>query len=512
MDGPSSHAASIFANSPALGRDQNPVLAASSGCSGIQPVLCVDLDGTLVKSDTLVDSLCAMAHTNPWQLVRLPFWLLGGRAAFKRQVAACAPLDVEHLPYNTGLIAYLREEAAAGRPMVLATGADEQLARRVADHVGIFKQVLGSDGVTNLTGGRKLRSLQQRFGERGFDYIGNSATDIPLLVEAGTAMVANPTWLLRSRLAADVTMQKNANPVQTFRDQRSAGPSILRAIRVHQWAKNVLLFLPLLLAHDVHWHSLFLCAIAFASFCCMASATYIVNDLLDIEADRRHPEKRHRPFAAGDLSPITGVLLSLVLFGFSVGLAVGMLPMAFVHWLALYCVATLSYSLYLKRKVLVDVLLLSALYTLRILAGAAAVAVAVSPWLAGFAIFFFLSLALVKRFSELENLRARDAVPENGRGYWVADLEQLRSFGTASAYASIVIFALYINNPDVGLLYHHPHRLWLMTPVLIWWLSRVWLHASRGEMQEDPVVFALTDRSSLVAGVATLLIAFSAAI
>ncbi|HEX4021870.1 MAG TPA: UbiA family prenyltransferase [Acidobacteriaceae bacterium] len=498
MDGTSSQTASAVPN--------------FSTPAGTQPVLCVDLDGTLVKTDTLVDSLCAMAHKHPWKLLRSPLWLMRGKAAFKLEVAKHAELDVAHLPYNQAVAAFLQEEAASGRTIVLATGADERVAQRVAGHLGIFQHVMASDGVTNLTGTRKLRLLQQRFGERGFDYIGNSTADLPLLAQAATAMTANPTWWLRSRLNANLARNKDVQSAPAFQDRRSGFSSTLRALRVHQWAKNVLLFLPLLLAHNVHWHVLLASIVAFMCFCCMASGTYIVNDLLDIEADRKHPRKSRRPFAAGDLSATTGAVLAVVLVGVSVWLAVWLLPMAFLRWLVLYCVTTLLYSLYFKRKVLVDVILLSGLYTLRILAGAAAVTVAVSPWLAGFSIFFFFSLALVKRYSELENLRNRAAAPENGRGYMVKDLEQLRSFGTASAYASIVIFTLYINNPDVGVLYHNPHRLWLMTPLLIWWLSRIWLRASRGQMDEDPVVFALTDRSSLIAGVALLLVAVYASI
>jgi 4-hydroxybenzoate polyprenyltransferase/phosphoserine phosphatase len=469
--------------------------------------LCVDLDGTLVKSDTLVDALFALAHTAPMQLLRLPAWLARGKAAFKHQVVIHAQLDVAHLPYNTALVEHLREEAATGRTLVLATGADERLAMRVAAHLGIFQEVLASDGVINLTGARKLHRIQQRFAESGFDYIGNSMADMPLLAQAETAMLANPGWWVRSRLDAHQRQTKKTQPVPVFQDRRAAFSSAFRALRAHQWAKNVLLFLPLLLAHSLHWSAFLLCALALASFCLTASSTYIINDLLDMEADRRHPHKCQRPFAAGDLSAVAGALLAVFLLACGAWLAVRWLPLAFVVWLALYAVATLAYSLYFKRVVLVDVIFLSALYTLRILAGAAAVSVAVSPWMAGFSIFFFFSLALLKRFSELENLRARGTTPANGRGYMVQDLEQLRSFGTASAFASIVVFALYINNPEVGHLYHHPHRLWLMTPVLIWWLSRTWLLASRGQMEEDPVVFALTNRSSLLAGVALFLIA-----
>ncbi len=481
------------------------------------PVLCVDLDGTLVKTDAMVDSFCAMMHQAPWLLAQAPLWLLHGKAAFKRNLAARAPLHAAHLPYNSELIAFLREESAAGRAIVLATGADRQLAENVANHLGIFQEVLASDGTTNLTGTRKLHALQQRFGANGFDYIGNSAVDLPILIHATTPMLANPDWGLRHRLRAQRARMHHARngetqPIRIFRDRLSFGTALLRALRVHQWAKNALLFLPLLLAHNLHSQTARLATLAFLCFCCTASGTYIANDLLDMEADRQHPRKSRRPFAAGDLSAVTGAGMAVVLLGLAGWMAVRLLPAAFLAWLALYCVATLSYSLYFKRKVLADVILLSALYTLRILAGATAVRVTVSPWLAGFSIFFFFSLALLKRFSELEHLRLRDAVPVNGRGYRVQDLEQLRSFGTASAYASIVIFALYINNPEVGRLYPHPHRLWLMTPVLIWWLSRIWLRASRGQMEEDPVVFALTDRPSLLAGVAMLFIAIYAAL
>ncbi len=474
------------------------------------PPLCVDLDGTLVKTDAMVDSFCAMMHQAPWLLAQAPLWLLRGKAAFKRQVATHVFLDAAHLPYNSELMAFLREEAATGRAIVLATGADRQLAENVANHLGIFQEVLASDGTTNLTGTRKLHALQQHFGADGFDYIGNSEVDLPILTHAATPMLANPSWGLPRRLRAQRAQNGETQPVRIFQDRRSFGATVLRALRVHQWAKNALLFLPLLLAHALHWQTARLAALAFLCFCCAASGTYIVNDLLDMEADRQHPRKSHRPFAAGDLSAVTGAGMAILLLGLAGWMAIWLLPSAFLAWLALYCVATLSYSLYFKRKVLVDVILLSALYTLRILAGATAVRVAVSPWLTGFAIFFFFSLALVKRFSELEHLRLRDAVPANGRGYRVQDLEQLRSFGTASAYASIVIFTLYINNPEVGRLYQHPHRLWLMTPILIWWLSRIWLRASRGQMEEDPVVFALTDRSSLLAGAAMLLVAIYA--
>jgi 4-hydroxybenzoate polyprenyltransferase len=468
--------------------------------------LCVDLDGTLVKSDTLADSLCVLARTHPADLLRLPGWLLSGKARLKQEVSARATLDAAHLPYNEALIVYLREQAASGRPLYLSTGADQQLADGVAQHLGLFDGVFSSDGATNLTGGEKLRLLESRFGRGGFAYVGNSRKDLPLLGASKGAMLANPTVGLQNLL------QRRKIPVQhIFQDRAPVVQSIWRALRVHQWAKNVLIFLPLILAHALNMGVVLQSVLAFLSFSLVASSTYIVNDVLDLAADRVHPRKRRRPFAAGDLSVIGGFCVAVLLFAAGVIISIPMAP-RFTSWLLVYCVVTLAYSLYFKRVVIVDVIILSALYTLRILAGAAAARVPISDWMAGFSIFFFFSLALVKRFSELENLRARGVAPSNGRGYLVHDMEQLRAFGTGSAFASIVVFTLYINNPDVRNLYHHPQRLWLLTPLLIWWMSRVWLRASRGQMNEDPVIFALTDRASLLAGVAIFLIALSASI
>ena len=471
-----------------------------------QRALCVDLDGTLVKSDTLVDSLLLLARTHPLRVLRVPLWLKGGKAALKARVCSQVQLDAAHLPYNRKLLAYLTEQHRHGRKLYLTTGADCSLAQRIADHLGIFEEVLASDGSTNLTGHNKLQSLQQRFAGQGFDYVGNARPDLPLLSHSGEAMVANPD------LALTGLLRKHKVPVaHRFDDRAPLTRTIGKTIRLHQWAKNVLIFIPLLLAHALRLPLIIDALIAFLCFSLCASATYIVNDLLDIEADRRHPKKRLRPFAAGDLSPAIGLGISLTFLILAFAGAT-LLPRAFAGWLLIYLVTTLCYSLHLKRVVLVDVILLSGLYTLRMLAGGAATQVIFSPWLAAMSVFLFLSLAMVKRFSELQNIQARGNVPSNGRGYLLADIEQLRSFGTASAYASVVVFALYINGADVTGLYHHPTRMWLMTPLMILWLSRVWLLASRGDLDEDPVIFAVTDRMSLLIGVGIALIAVLAAL
>ncbi|MDQ2833245.1 MAG: UbiA family prenyltransferase [Acidobacteriota bacterium] len=496
----------------ALDNDRLP-----SGASSLVP-LCVDLDGTLVKSDTLYDSALAVARHRPSVLLQFPGWLLQGKAALKRHIASVVQLDVAHLPYNRELLQYLEQQNASGREMYLATAADASIAQRVAEHLGLFTGVLASDGSLNLAGKNKLQAFQSRFGDQ-FAYIGNALPDLTLLEHCQQPMVANPTPALAAGLR-----KIRITPVRTFEDRVSGIKAWPKAMRLHQWAKNVLIFLPLILAHVRAPGLVAAALLAFISFGLCASATYIVNDLLDLEADRQHPRKCRRPFASGDLSVLSGAVVialflaaSLVLAllvpyavsAFSRGLALGQ-PHAFLLWLAIYLVTTLSYSLRLKRAVLVDVIVLSGLYTIRILAGSAATGVLVSTWLAGFSIFFFLSLAFVKRFAELENLRERGGSSASGRGYHVADIEQLRSFGSASGYASVVVLTLYISNLDAAHLYHHTTRLWLLVPVLLLWVSRLWLQASRGQLNEDPVVYAITDRRSLLLGVVVVGIVLSA--
>lgn len=486
--------------------DASPFTPAAT-VDGVRPrPLCVDLDGTLVKTDTLYDALLVMVRTHSRALLRIPGWVASGKAALKREVTERVSLDVAHLPYNRPLLAYLEQQRGLGRELYLATGADRALAERVAAHLGLFRGVLASDGRTNLTGSNKLDSFRQLFGEAGFDYVGNARPDVALLEHAGAPMLANPDASLRR-----AARERRFTPTEQFLDRAPAAKTLRRALRLHQWAKNVLIFVPLLLAHSLHAHTVFRAIAAFFCFSLCASATYIVNDLLDIEADRRHPRKRFRPFAAGDLQARTGMLLAAALLVSSFSIAV-FLSGGFFSYLLLYLISTLSYSLYLKRVVLVDVVLLSGLYTLRLLAGGAATDIAISPWLAGFSVFLFLSLAMVKRFAELQNIKAAGQVPSNGRGYLLGDAEQLRGFGTSSAYASVVVFALYISGSDVAEMYAHPQRLWLITPLMILWISRVWLLAGRGELDEDPVIFAVTDRMSLLLGFAAVCVALLAII
>jgi len=474
--------------------------------------LCVDLDGTLVKSDTFHDSLCVLLRHRPAILLHIPSWLVSGgkragKARVKAEVAAHAPLDAPHLPYNQAVLRFLTAQHRLGRPIYLATGADISLANRVAQHLNLFTGVLASDGKNdsvNLTGHHKLAALQDRFPV--FDYIGNAPADLPALTHSRHAYTANPTLALRAALKTG-----GLHPAQQFQDRKPLLPTVLKAIRTHQWAKNILLILPLLLSHRVTRQSALAALAAFFCFSFVASANYLVNDLLDIENDRRHLKKRFRPFAAGDLSVAGGIEIAIFLVAAACCL-LPFLPLNFALWLLSYVVVTSAYSFRLKSIPLVDVLVLSGLYTLRMMAGGAATGTPISPWLSSFAVFLFLSLAMVKRFSELANLRERGLATSQGRGYLVSDLEQIRSFSTASATASVVVFSLYISRPDVYELYRHSARLWLIVPLMLFWLYRVLLLASRGELDEDPVIFAIRDRASLAIGAAIAILAVFATI
>ena len=482
--------------------------------------LCVDLDGTLVKSDTLVDSTLALARYNPALLLRLPSWLLQGKAALKQHITSAVELDVVHLPYNQPLLDFLREQHALGRPLYLATAADAALAHRVADHLGLFAGVLASDGATNLAGSNKLAAFRLRFGDR-FCYIGNASPDIALLSGCVDPMTANPTRGLSGGLRAG-----HITPTRTFVDRSSPLKAWLKAIRLHQWAKNVLIFLPLLLAHVRSLGLLAGAVVAFLSFGLCASATYIINDLLDIEADRAHPRKRRRPFAAGDLSALSGiaVVLGFFLASLLLALAVPRVVAALSPALALPAPPTPSSSgssstpppPSLTRCVssAPSSSTSSSSPASTPSASSPAPPPPASPSPPGSPASPSSSSSRSpssNASAELENLLKRGGAIPKGRGYHVDDIEQLRSFGSASAYASVVVFTLYISNlSNATELYHHSTRLWLLVPVLLLWLSRLWLLASRGNLHEDPVVYAITDKRSLALGAIVVAIVLAA--
>lgn len=452
--------------------------------------LCVDLDGTLLRSDLLLEAYFRLASASPLAALQAPFWLLHGKANLKAEVAQRVDLDVTTLPYNERLLAYLREQRAEGRYLVLATASPEKYALQVAEHLGIFDEVIATKDNINLSGENKAESLVQRFGEGNFDYAGNGRPDLAVWNRAHRAILVDPE--------AGVTQAiQDVIEIETLIENERPGiKEYLKALRLHQWSKNALVFLPLLGAHRVGELDLLADAVlAFIVFGLCASSVYLLNDLLDLPADRIHPSKRRRPFAAGTVPIIHGVILIPLLLILSFGLAL-FLPPLFLAVLALYYVSTLTYSLWLKRVVLVDVLLLAGLYTTRVLAGAAAVEIIPSFWLLAFSMFLFLSLALAKRYTELMVMHEHGTETTRGRGYQSSDLGALLSLGTAGGYMAVLVLALYINSPEVGKLYKRPEAIWLLCPLLLYWISRMWLGANRGKLHDDPVVFALKDHVS----------------
>lgn len=455
--------------------------------------LCVDLDGTLLRGDSLAESIVRLLRSEPWILLRFPGWLTAGRARFKDRVAARTRIDPATLPYNEELLDYLRRERANGRPVFLVTASHIATARDVAAHLGIFDGVIASDGGRNLKGREKRAELVRRFGERGFDYAGDSAADLEVWPAARLAIAVNAPARVVRRLGDRVT--------RVFESERKSWPQlVLRAMRVRQWVKNLLVLLPVALAHRLLEPGPAARALlAFVVFGLGASAVYVLNDLLDIEADRHHPSKRHRPFASGELSLQTGLALIPLLLLPSLGAAL-LLPWGFVVVLVTYFALTTLYSLALKEIAIVDVLLLASLYTLRIIAGAAASRVPVSEWLLAFSLFIFLSLAAVKRYAELLRLRATDdpQAKVRGRGYLAADLELLVPMGLSSGYLAVLVLALYISSDKVAPLYSRPVLLWFVCPLMLYWISRIWFLAHRGQVEDDPLEFAVRDPTTWI--------------
>jgi 4-hydroxybenzoate polyprenyltransferase/phosphoserine phosphatase len=463
----------------------------------------VDLDGTLIRSDLLWESLCLFLRKHPFRCAfQAPIWLLGGKASFKARLAAWVVPDATHLPYRREVLSYLERQRDLGREIVLASASHRAWVQAVADHLGLFDDVLASDGESNLAGPVKLAAIQERVGTEGFEYLGNSAADLSIWEHAETCTLVAPTRAARSSAGPSATL---VPPDEIWRP-------LLRAIRPHQWAKNALMFAPLFLAHEVSevertLHTL----LAFVCFCAAASAGYLINDLVDIDADRQHPTKRRRPFAAGTLSIQVGIVLAVLLLIASFASSFRWLPPLSTLMLAGYLALTLSYSLYFKQKLLLDVLILAGLYTHRVLAGGVAAEVRVSPWLLAFSAFFFLSLALVKRYVELLHAQENEREGIARRAYQVGDLSLVETMGLSCAYISVLVLCLFISSDDVTRLYSTPGLLWLMCPVMLYWISRIWLLARRGELDDDPVLFATTDPISYLSGVLVLAVVMAAA-
>lgn len=461
--------------------------------------LAVDLDGTLIATDLLWEGLFALLKQNPLAIFMVPFWLLQGPARLKQAIAKAVDIDPATLPYRPEMLKRLREEQAKGRKLVLATGTPRKFAEAIARHLGIFDAVLATDGLENLTSERKRKALVEAYGDGGFDYAGNSRHDLKVFDAARDAIVVAPDRAA-ARWQASHDCELIETPKPDFRTVR-------KMLRTHQWLKNVLIAVPLVLAHKYFNPEMLIpCILAFISFSAAASAIYIVNDFFDLALDRAHPTKRQRPFASGRLSVPFGLASITILLVVSAA-AASFTTIEFAAVLAVYLVATTAYSLSVKRMLLVDVLMLAGLYTLRIIAGAAATGVDVSFWLLAFSIFFFLSLALVKRYVELRSSTLSVGERIAGRGYRIEDQEIVAQAGMASAFSSALVLALYIDSSSVRELYTHPWLVWPLAPIVLYLTMRIWILARRDELHDDPVVFIIRDwRSQIVVAIGGILL------
>ncbi len=462
--------------------------------------LYVDLDGTLVATDTLWEALLSLARQRPSELMQIPIWLFRGRATLKARLAERVPVRAELLPYRSEVVDYVRQARAMGRRTVLTTASNRVTAEAVAAHLELFDHVLASDGSLNLSGKQKLRAIRGDTPAGDFEYLGNSTKDVPMWRDAGGASLVAPST------AAAAAVRRLGIPRATLVDRESWLLSAFRALRPHQWTKNLLLFVPLLLAHRSEPGRVLDVGLAFFMFCGCASATYLLNDLLDIDADRRHPQKRRRPFALGTLPIPIGLALLAGLLTASIGASIALLTMSFTAMLAAYVLLTTAYSFCLKETLVLDVLVLAGLYTHRVLAGGIAADVAISPWLLAFSMFIFLSLAFVKRHVELVSARSADRSELDRRGYRVDDIGLVETMGLASGYVAVLVIGLYVSSDEVTRFYATPELLWLMCPVMLYWITRIWFLAHRGEVSEDPVLFASRDRVSYACGALMLAI------
>ncbi|WP_132466775.1 UbiA family prenyltransferase [Pantoea dispersa] len=461
--------------------------------------LCIDLDGTLVHTDTLVETALLLVKKNPCYLFYFIFWLIKGKSVLKHEISSRVCLNASILPYNQDVIDFIKDEKLKGREVWLCTAANEKVANSIAQHLGLFDKVLASDKTTNLSSSKKAKKLVEEIGQGKFDYAGNSKDDIKVWEKSNNAIIVN--------LPESLEKKVEVNIIKKLTTEKSSLSTWVKQLRVHQWAKNLLIFVPFIAAHQFYDAELLVKSIfAFITFSLCASSVYLLNDLLDLEADRKHKKKRFRPLASGKISLLSGVLATSILLLIS-GICSLLLPIKFIIILVIYYSLTLMYSFWIKKVMVFDVATLALLYSIRILAGGAATGIVLSNWLISFAMFLFFSLAIIKRVVELKSA-TNPEIKIEGRGYSPSDLPILLASGVSSGYISILVFTLYIDSVRLLTPYENYEILYFISPLLFVWLTRIWLLTWRNEMHDDPVSFALKDNLSRLMGVAILTLFF----
>ena len=417
-------------------------------------------------------------------------WLFKGKVYLKNKIFGFVHLQYDLLPYNKEVLNFLEKEFSGGRKIILATASPVSAAIKISEIHPIFSEVYGTENKLNLKGFNKLELLINQFGEGKFDYIGNSKSDIVIFSSC------RYSYLVGSNKSIEKEVKQISNLQHIWMPAKATLKDYLKEIRAYQWIKNLLLFVPLITSHS--FKSLYLWALTFEAFCTfslVASAGYLLNDLFDMESDRKHPRKQFRPIASGKISILSVCFLSILFL--SIGLFFAeKLNVLFFFTVLLYFLTSFSYSIFLKKLALYDVFILAILYSIRVFAGALAINVYLSFWLIAFSTFMFLSLALVKRCSELIQLKDETSLRMRRRGYDIDDIKLLEIMGIVSGFLAVVVFALYINSPDVTRLYSRPKILWSMSFLFLFWISRIWLFTTRGKMTDDPILFAIKDTTS----------------
>jgi len=468
-------------------------------------VVCADVDGTVVATDLLYESLLVALKRRPWLMFVLPFWLLRGRALLKARLAQHAKsLRFDHLPLREEVISYLKQQRERGCRIILASASHHTLVAGIARRLSSIDSIVASDDQVNRKGSAKADAIEAHIGAHSWSYIGDSRADFSVWSRAQHQVCVASSDSIRERF------QREFPTGEVLAVAGASASTWLRGMRVHQWLKNLLVFVPVMLAHKwFHVQGIWDSVLAASAFSLCASGVYVLNDLLDLDADRQHPRKRKRPCASGEW-PLSSAILIVPLLFVSAFVVATMVHTQFVALLGLYLVLTTLYSFRFKALALVDIILLAMLYTIRIVGGGIASNTEVSQWLMGLSMFLFLSLACVKRFSELLVLQQRNEKKTWGRGYWVGDLEQIASFGAASGYISVLVLALYVSSHEIARLYSNPALVWLACPLLLYWISRIWLLARRGIVHDDPLVFALRDKVTYVVAAIGVIILIAA--
>jgi 4-hydroxybenzoate polyprenyltransferase len=466
-------------------------------------LIAVDLDGSLVNSNTLHESLMLLVKSNPLALFLLPLWAIRGKAYFKQRLSDLVIPDPALLPYNTDLVSWLQDQRQLGREIVLCTAADQKIAK----YLGIFDLVLASDGLCNLRGETKTEKLLKVFPGTPFSYVGDAQIDLAVWKSAASAIVVTNSQGLKNSCQQVCPVEKE------FSQPKTNFKSFIELLRPHQWAKNLLLFAPALASNQIGNTALILeLTQAFVAFCLCSSSIYIINDLMDLENDRKHPTKCKRPFSSGRLPINQGVILLPFLLVVSALVSLEINTM-FVATISVYFLLTILYTFFLKNVVLLDCLILAGAYTLRIVGGSKVISSEISFWMVSFSVFLFLSLAYLKRYTELIDYKTQgNQVKVSGRAYTQTDAPFIQILGVSAGFISVLVLALYIDSTASAKIYFMPELMWAAVIVLLYWINWMWLKAHRGEMHSDPVIFALTDSVSLCSGVLfVLIVIFSAA-